>query len=239
MTLEDIYEAIATGELSQVILGNDGDGTLEIPDNRRKQIRHSVQLGLTDLHTRFLIREKSFILERITDKSVYLLGKQFAQSNTASQEGTKYINDTNDPFVDDLLKIDRIFDADGDEIPLNEIDNDCSVRTLADNLISVPDELETETLKIHFRANHPLLNKYLADAAPSTIPIALPTKYLQALLYFVASRGLNPIGFAGERMHEGNNFAMKYEMECQRLLAIGAGIETVSQNGRSIDSGWV
>jgi hypothetical protein len=40
-------------------------------------------------------------------------------------------------------------------------------------------------------------------------------------------------------MHEGNNFAMKYEMECQRLVAMGAGIETVSQNGREVDVGWV
>jgi hypothetical protein len=238
MTLDDIYEAIATGELSQVILGNDGDGTMAIPADRRKQIRHSVQLGLTDLHTRFLIREKSFIVNRVTDKTVYLLDKRFAVSNTGSTETTKYIDDSADPFVDDLLKIDRIMDSEGKEVLLNEIDDELSVRTLADNLISVPAELETETLQIFFRANHPQINKYLADSAPMTVTLALPDKYLQALLYYIASRGLNPTGFSGERMHEGNNFAMKYEMECQRLQALGAGIESHSSNIRPIDPGW-
>lgn len=215
MTLEDLYEALSTGELSQVILGNDGDGVMEIPEDKRRQIRLSAQLGLSDLHTRFLIKEKSLTVELEPDRSVYTLE------------------------ADDLLKVERIYDDQGRDVALNEVDNDLSVRTPTDTTIAVPEALCTKTLTVYYRANHPPLNKYVADAAPIITPIDLPLKYLQALLYFIAARALNPIGFGAERTHEGNNFAQKYELECLRLTELGAGIETVSQNRRPLDSGWV
>lgn len=215
MTLEDLYEALSTGELSQVILGNDGDGVLEIPEDRRKQIRLSAQLGLSDLHTRFLIKEKALTIELEPGREVYSLE------------------------ASDLLKVERIYDDQGRDVALNEVDNDWSVRTPTDAVLAVPDKLETTTLKVFYRANHPMLDKYVADAAPIITPIELPLKYLQALLYFIAARALNPIGFGEERTHEGNNFAQKYEYECQRLQGLGAGIETVSGNERRIDQGWV
>lgn len=237
MTLDDIYDALATGELSQVILGSDTSGNLEIPEERRRQIRRSLQLGLTDLHTRFLIREKHVKLELIPEKTVYRLDSKYAVSNLKSN-AVKYLIDTDDVFDDSLLQVERLYDDEGSPIGLNELSNDLSVRTLEDNVLLIPGGLKTENLLVHYRANHPPLEKFLSDAAPSLIPIELPAKYLQALLYFIAHRALNPVGF-NDRMHEGNNYAQKYEMECQRLVGTGAGIETVTQESVVLDAGWV
>jgi hypothetical protein len=248
MTLDDIYDALATGELSQVILGNDGTGVLEIPEDRRRQIRRSLQLGLTDLHTRFLIREKRVRVTMIPGKNVYLLDSKYAVSNTKST-ATKYLVDTEDPFDNSLLQVERIYDALGNKISLNELSNELAIRTLSDNTLLVPEGFDTATvlssagldttsLMVYYRADHTPLDKYVADAAPTIVPIALPSKYMQALLYFIAHRALNPIGF-NDRTHEGNNFAQKYEMECQRLVGIGAGIETVTSNDLVMDAGWV
>lgn len=51
---------------------------------------------------------------------------------------------------------------------------------------------------------------------PSEVDVELPDMYLEALIYFVASRVMNPIGM-NEEFHAGNNYAAKYEEECQRL----------------------
>lgn len=237
MKLEDIYDALSTGELSQVVIGHSDNGVMEIPEEIRRQIRHSLQLGLSDLHTRFLIREKTFKLERVPDKHTYVLNSRFAVSNTNSDVMPKYVLDVNDPFQDDLIKIERIRDSKGKPVALNEIDNDDSVRTLSDTILAVPETLKCPWLEITYRANHPTLNKYVSDAAPVIVDIDLPIKYLQALLYFIASRALNPIGFK-EYTHEGNNYLQKYEMECQRLMSIGAGIDSGESHGRRIDAGW-
>lgn len=237
MNLEDIYEALSTGELSQVVIGHSDDGVMAIPEDKRRQIRHSLQLGLSDLHTRFLIREKSFRLERLPGKNTYVLHSRFAVSNNKSQM-PKYILDSEDPFLDDLIKIERVKDHEGKPVPLNEVDDVNAIRTLSDSIIAVPDSLKAPWLEIIYRANHPTLNKYLADAAPITVEIDLPIKYLQALLYFIASRALNPIGFK-ETTHEGNNYLQKYEMECQRLMSIGAGIDSGEGFERRVDPGWL
>lgn len=245
MTLDEIYDALATGELSQVILGNDGEGNLAIPDDKRRQIRRSLQLGLTDLHTRFLIREKRVQLDRIPEKTVYKLESRYALSNTKST-AVKYLIDTEDPFDDSLIQVERIQDSKGEILGLNELSNELAVRTMSDTMLLVPGELwerllelgATESLFIHYRADHPPLDKFVSDAAPEIIPIELPTKYMQALLYFIAHRALNPIGF-NDRTHDGNNFAQKYEMEVQRLIGTGAGIETVTNETVVIDRGWV
>jgi len=111
MTLNDIFTQLAHGELSQVILGNDGSSLLSAAEGRRKQVASHIQLGLTVLYTRFRLREGSLLVRVTPDVRAYILSADYATSNTESEVPTenRYIQDfVAVPFQNDLLKVERV-----------------------------------------------------------------------------------------------------------------------------------
>lgn len=239
MTLKDIFDQLAYGELRQVIMGNAsmemGEG---IPTERRKALLLSVKLGLTELHKRFLLMEKRLTLTVVPGKQSYLIHKRFAAANTKSAEPVKYINDTADPFQDDFMKIERVYDSEGTELPINVLGNENSVRVTSSNSLVLPDGYDQATFDVVYRADHPEIKDYLAEAAPQLIEVNLPGSHLEALLYYVASRVTNPVGMVTE-FHEGNNYAMKFEAACQQLTTLGFTTNVMEENTRLRDNGWV
>jgi hypothetical protein len=239
MTLEDIYEQLSVGELRLLFIGEGGDSFNGVPPSKYAELLPSVKLGLSDLHKRFLLRERTFTLQMVEGKVSYHIDIKYAESNTSSSEPVKWITDASDPFEADLLRIERVYAEDGTELTLNLLGDADALRTPAYNYLVVPDTLETQVLTVVYRADHPAINKYIANAAPSQVPIELPTSHLNALLMFVGSRIMNPTGMSGT-FHEGNNYAMKYEAECALLTELGVGIgNQTMENTRFTTNGWV
>lgn len=240
MTLADIYEYLSTGELSQVVMGSSSldDPSAGVPKERYKQLRNSIQLGLTDLHKRFLIKERYLKVDVSNGPGVYHLTSAYAQSNPKAL-GDQYLLDLDDSFKDDMLKIARVEDQDGEELLLNTLDSDVSLITPNDTSIKVPTGLsDTRELNVVYHANHPVLNALLADSAPATVKVDLPHKYLHALTLFVASRVMNPVGLRQE-FHEGNNYFAKYLKAVQDLEQQGMNQTRTSDNDRLEAGGWV
>ena len=90
-----------------------------------------------------------------------------------------------------------------------------------------------------YRASHPKIVKGITLFDPSRVQVNLPETHLNALLLFVASRAHNPVGMTGE-FNSGNNYAVKYEAECDQLNTAGLR----PQRGRGLNQqfhtrGWV
>ena len=232
MTLQDIYDQLAYGELRLLNLGSgniDSDGAF--PVKSFMKVLPTIQLGLTELHKKFLLREGHIHVPLEENKVTYVIKKDHPED-----------------FDENLLKIERVYgklDKKPYEIPLNRIGNKEAVRTTSYNTLLVPTDKEeapwlkeTNTLHIVYRADHPKLNKIVAQKAPLVTQIDLPVTYLQALLYFIASRMHNPVGMNKE-FHEGNNYAAKYETELAYLQMMNYQIDSDSDDDRIIDSGWV
>lgn len=238
MTLEDIFDQLTYGEMAQLYVGEGTDELEGMPKAKRPMIRHSVQLGLTALHTRFCLRRRTLKITLTEGKTTYIIAKKFDADNAASKETTKYMQGIIEPFADDFVKIERVLDDKGEELPLNEIDNADSLMTPSNHILTVPSTLESDYLTVEYRANHPPIDKYVADASPTSVEIELPLPYLEPLLYFVASRTHNPVGFQ-DQMHEGNNYAMKYEQACAVLESKGLGIDQFEESLLLEDRGFV
>ena len=229
MKLSDVYDQLAYGELRQLALGA-GDiaaTTTDTPKESFLKLFPLVKSGLTELHKRFLLRERELVVTLVPDQVVYMLHIDFAAQNTKSSETNKYITDTAAlPFEDDLMRVERIYgtlDAKEYEIPLNQTNNKESIRTTDYNRLLLPDDtteapwlLETTTLRIVYRADHPAISKPKANASPLSTEISLPSTHLEALTFYIASRVMNPIGSGGE-FHEGNNYTIKFEAAVQQL----------------------
>lgn len=212
MNLDDIFYQLANGELSQLVVGSSGDGT--IPKEKRKALTASIKLGLDDLYRNFLLNEKSFLLILSEGVTTYPLTE-----------------------LTDLLKVERIEDSEGVEVPLNDLNNATAVNMTQYNVLEVPANPHTETYTVFYRAEHPALDMIKAEAAPFLVDIELPPQFLQALLFFVGSRVHAPL--AGGEVNLGTEYLMKYEAEKLRLKELSMGLERVTDTTRFKANGWV
>lgn len=253
MTLQDIYDQLAYGELRLTSLArqNVDQQHEEIETDNFKKLLPHIQLALTALHKRFFLREGRMRIQLVEGKVSYVIGKKYCESNTASSEPVKYILDAEEPYQNDLMKIERVYGRYLDsvyEIPLNQRDATGGVRTPSYTTLIVPDDVdqapwlnETTELELVYRADHPAINKNVANVAPMVTEIHLPSMYLEALLYHVASRFMNATGtIQGDtNFHEGNNYMQRYEMECAKLAEINVQIDQDETNQKLYMRGFV
>lgn len=232
MLLTEVYDQLAYGELRNTVLGDAigltgaMDGS---PDGTNVETIHAkvlplVKLGITELHKRFLLREVTLTQALVADQADYTLA-------TAS---------------DDLLKVVRIYGTyltKTFEIPINEINNELSIR-VADTSLIVPTDgtkapwlLETTSLSIRYQADHVTIPASLAWASAASTNITLPRSHLWALCLYVASRVTNSMGFGGE-MHEGNNYAIKFEQEVASLKGFNFEVDTDYENVKLTNRGF-
>ncbi len=245
--LNDIYEQLSQGELHHVYAGTARDKDGCWPKDVLERLWPSVELGITELHKRLLLREGQFVVELQTGQSSYLLDFKYAQSNAASGEPVKWIDDGVVNFKDDLLKVERVY---GDQenhahrdwtmLPLNDVDNEDSLHTPNYKQLILPDvpaELDYENIKVIYRADHPKISRQRAISTPVGVEIELSPAHIQPLCYFVASRILNTAGFDGEK-HEGNNYMLKFEKAISDLQAQNLRVAQTHNDSRFTAGGW-
>lgn len=247
MRLQEIFDQLSHAEFSQLHLGNESQG---VTPASYPKIASALNTGLTALHSRFFLREERLTLRLVPGRNSYPLRAQYAVSTRTSREPVRYIEDSKEqPFIENLLKIEQVFTDSMYELGLNDKDNNYSVRTPSMNVlyvpaslvckdIDLPEALKTDTLQVVYRANHPILSEDVGLDDPEEYEVQLPYSHLQALLYYVASRLHNPVGMTNQ-FHMGNSFFSKYELECQRLEQDNIQIDQGVSNFRLERNGWV
>lgn len=248
MKLQEIFDHLKAGEFSQLNFGA-GQGIIDEDDKAMDKVLSHINLGLTDLFTRFELRRRRLQLTLQAGQTSYLLTSKHAENGRAAVD-PKYIIDTvADPFKDDVLLVSQIFTDDNFELPLNRLDVPYSLQTSAMNRIEVPlsivekslalpSSLITNGLTVVYRANHATLNPNIGAFDPERLEIELPASHLTALLYFTASRANNPVGL-GQEFNAGNTYAAKYEAECLRLKTDGMEIQQRGNETRFAARGFV
>lgn len=267
MNLQEVFDQLTFGELSMLKIG--GDETGAIGENDYQKIVGSINLGLTAIFKRFSLKEGRLTLELVPGQTLYPLAGKFAHTREAVRQGSvsyemdgippivdndnpylpQFIVDTAlNPFMDDVLKVEKVKTISGYEMNINVANDEYSIMTPSLTTIEVPQkvldqgpdlpsELRGNRLTVFYQANHPkILVK--EDFDPKWVELLLPESHLQALLYFVASRLYNPIGMMNE-FNMGNNWYSKYELECQRLENEGLSVNQSNKEDNFRRNGWV
>lgn len=240
MTLEEIFDQLTYGELSQLFIG--GAETQGITVDNRRQVLNHINLGLTELHKRFLLREGRVVITRDPSLQSYPLDRRYAKSNLMGMEPIQFIEDSESvPFENDVLRIERVYDDKGQELSLNDEGDPDGVLTTSMGTLWVPAHLETPRLRVDYRANHPIIDRDQGAFDPESVEVALPYSHLEPLLLFVASRVHNPFGAGGVEggMHEGNNYAAKFEQACKRLENLNYRLDRTHQTTKFEARGFV
>jgi hypothetical protein len=226
MTLDDIYNQLSLGELRQLFMGGKSidNPNAGISADNYARFLPSIQLGITELHKRFLLREGHADVPLRNNQVTYVL------------------------YIPELFKVERIYGSYREqkyEIPLNEVNNLSAIRATSYNTLLVPADTEdapwlkeTSSLHIVYREDHPTIDKYAANDDPVSVNIELAMVYMEPLLLYVASRLHNPIGMVSE-FHQGNNYAAKFEASVAALKLLDFEIDTDEENSKLHDRGFV
>lgn len=240
MKLSDILTTLQAGELNNLSLFDDV-GKLK-PEHQAK-LRTSINLGLTDLHTRFLLKKGKIRVNLIEGQVTYPILPMFQVGNPAPPGTVQFIDDNGTRLKNNLLKITEVQDYHGRQLSLNGHDGRFSVYTQTFNVLGVPEahwnDRGLRELYVTYRMNADLLqscNNWETDF--ETITVDLEYVYMYALCLFVASRLHNPQGFGPETVHEGNNYWGKYLAECQRLEQDGTDIDDIADNWKRRQKGF-
>lgn len=227
MYLQEIFDSLAYGELSQLSIGGADAGVID--ESNYQRVLNTVNLGLTDLFKRFNLKEGRVVLSLLADRTEYPISSKFVIGNTKSREPLRYLEaNPISPFQDDLLKIERVLTEGGLPLELNNVGDKYSAFTpnmstlrihpdIAARAINLPDWLKTSKLELVYRANHPKIVMGLGFFDPARVLVQLPDSHLNALLLFVAAKLHTPVGIEGQ-FNSGNNYAAKYEAACQDLV---------------------
>lgn len=245
MLLKEIFDQLANGELSQLSIGGATAGEISAT-NYTKVLSH-VTLGLTALYKRFPLKEGQLIMQPVAGQTLYEMATKYAVSSAVVVPYKHILDSIGYPFLGDILKIERVITEDGYEMPLNDKSDPYTLITptlssvrISEDIVNVavdlPEYLKSTTLQVNYRANHPKIEA--EDVDPEYVEVELPDAYLEALLYYIASRVNNPIGMTGE-FNAGNNYSAKFERACQQLEQENLKIDQSSQNSRAASNGWV
>lgn len=190
MNITQFLARLSYGPLSNLSIGNDGDGTVR--EDKIPAVVGHLNEALLKLYAKFDLLEKELIVELAEDITDYKLSSLYAVS-TALTNPTKphYIKDTvAKPFTDDLIKVLSVFTTSQTDLPLqlalNDDNHPKSLFTPQHDLLQVPDPVAGVPLYIMYQAKHPELKAdTLTDLIdiPPVLESAL-VSYVSYLIYF-------------------------------------------------------
>lgn len=222
MKLQDVFYVLASGELDNLSLVDKATGSIK-PEHYTKLVS-SINLAVTDLHTRFLIKKGIATITLAEGKAVYPLQTRFVFTPTVKPEQFIYTGDT----LTSLLRVLSVRDEQSKDLPLNTGDPKRGISTPTFNMLAVAEPLYHDygvrKLTVEFQKNGKLIQSCDRDYDPECIDVDIDPRYLNAVCLFVASRLHNPSGFGTEGVHEGNNYHTLYLEECARLSNTGQSI---------------
>jgi hypothetical protein len=239
MMLSDIFKDLIYGELKHLKLSNyESDEFIsEVDPKKWDQLISHINLGLKELYKRFFLSSKEIYVQLYESIEIYHLNSKYAASNLASAEPIKYIEDTAaNPFQDDVLKIEMVYDEGGNILHLNDHTEDLSIFTPSYRSIQVPWPNDFNVIAVQYRASHPKI-VYSAGMDPATTEIDLPESLHEALLYYIAFRQFASLNT--DQGTEGNDYWQKFNASCDQVNLQGFHIQPDGSNWRFDNRGWV
>lgn len=232
MQLATIFEALTYGELKQLSIGGaDEDGIY--PKHSDEVLAH-LNMAMVSLYSKFPLQERELILRTNINQTKYLL----TSANAISQDPSGYIVDTvDDPFTDDILRINAVFDQMGHEVSINDEHTFNSIFLPTYNTVQIPYTTGLEDYYFIYRVKPPKV-EVPSGSTPSDVEVAIPEILLEPLLTYISARAHNARG--GDKGKQEGAFAMQqYEQMCKELEVRNVFNNSLTNGNRKVElNGW-
>ena len=237
MTLDEIFDQLSFGELSQIRPGGFFTAGEVVPDEDQRQVITHLNLALTELHKRFWLSSKELNVQLYPHISTYTLDKRYAVQNKLSTYMPKYIIDSMyQPFNNDLLKIEMVFNECGECVPLNDRTNPNSLYTPQWNSIQVPMPYEGAAILVQYRADHEKI-EWEPMLDPTKVQVDIPMGLMEPLCLFIGHRAYRALNSDGGQ--ENMNYYQQFEAACQKAIDMGLQVTANTTNMKLDHYGWV
>lgn len=237
MKLQEIFDQLTYGELSQYVVG--GKGSNGIQFESYPEIINHINLGLTALYKRFVISKKELSIVPQTGLFTYVLHPDYLIGSNSNKPYKYLVASSEFPFNAEVLSILQIFDSDQAEIQPNSSRAINPVYFDSPYLVRLPSPNPDNPVTLVYQSNHPkiILNSMYAQDTE----IELPILFLDCLLFFIGSRvaASNP-SINDTNVQDSAQFMAKYELACTLIEQKGL-LKTEEEivNGRFEQGGWV
>lgn len=216
MDINDLFQRLSYGELSNLAIGGEGSGTI-LAGKEPKLVGYTNE-GLLRLFSRFILKEDNLLIELVSGVTQYILKEEYAEhAGAASGVTYHYIKDSEEaPFLDDVIKILGVYDTNlendyPDAFPLNDLEHNKSLFTPQPHILQVPRPVENTVLSVLYQARHPKLSHEELDTV-----INIPFFLEGALQSFVASEVYSHMN-GQDNTAKAAEFMLKYESVCQEV----------------------
>ncbi len=229
MILSRLFNYIASLDSALTNIGSE-DGVLA--STYYNKTINAINLALIELYTEFPIKQRGMTIQLYSHITEYFLHSDYAATNTTSTEIYKYITDTaSNPFLDDVIHVERIFNEEGEEQILNKDNEAYSLYTPAYNIIQHPYPSSDNAIFVAYRAL-PKTIEY--NVTPDTYEVELPVQLLNLCLLFVAHKLLESVdpALAATKLSE-------YITLLQQAKTRGLFLNDEAVNQKLEDLGWV
>lgn len=218
MKLSEIFFALSSGEMSTLNCVENG----EIRPESYNKVISAINRGLTCLGTRFMLRKDVLLFKTIAGMETYVIDPEFTET---SGNPDAYILDMDHPFIEGLLEITALYQADGTQVAL---DGSAAVLRTTVKTLRFKQPVEDAVYKLHYSALPYKIEQMNGSGFdPENIEVDLPIAYLNALVYFVASAFYSPSlsGLDGARANQDVNYRQLFEAECRVLESKGLDVD--------------
>lgn len=237
MKLSEFFELLQYGELANLPASGGIDDEKGIRVQDYPVLISHLNLALTDIHTKFNLKEREVAIQEYESITFYELDSKYAQENTGSTEPVKYILDSPaNVFNDDVIRINAIFDEAGCELPINDEYRQESLFLNSFKTIQIPFPSDENTIFVMYRANHEKLSTSTPDL---NAEVDIPAFAVEAVLSYVASR-VHSQRTSPEAQNTAVNLMAKYNMLCDQIeLRNVLNTATNNTNIKLGRNGWV
>lgn len=233
MNTKSVIAQLSFGELSNLSMSNDGDGTIRNQDMGR--VITFINDGLVDLSNKFRSKEATVHIELFEHITNYRLNSAYALSNTeVSDVKEKYILDnTREPFKNDVKKVMSVEDSLGRDRPINAPDSPLSVVIKEKDIITVPNPVNGQFLFVRYQSEHFRINMDNLDH-----DLDIPDSLVPALKLYVGYRVFSSIGTL-DASNKAMEFLNQYVGYCNEMVNIDITGDSIIYQSNFKRNGWV
>jgi len=237
ITLNEIFNALAYGELSNLSLRQDSSNTLA-EEHHPKIVSH-INIGLIELYKRFNLLQGDITLHQQEDVTTYYLRSEYT-GELADIDADTYIElAAGETFQNNIIKVLKVYDALGEEISLNDATDSEGVMTKAFDTLTMTPYDPPEILSLIYQAYYP---KIVVDPLiqASAVSLYIPDFIIEPLLFYVASRVYKPMGTNASTADADKSvsYMQAYELACQKINMLGLDTEVNDTRDRFTANGW-
>jgi hypothetical protein len=237
VVLKDLFNLLAAGEFANIALSRDSTGNIK--ESEYPAVAGHLNLGILEIYKRFKLLQGEVLLHvNPAVEKYYLREERMTSLNNINTQFYIERPEETDGCLN-MIEVTAVFDADGDELIMNNRFKTPSIQQLATDILKITNLTTPQILSVEFQS-YPSKITIEDDFNPEEYALFIPDTIVEPLLYYVASRVYKPTGKNDSTANadKSASYEQKYELACQKINLYGLDIQGDDTCNNFESEGW-